>query len=139
MYKHHSWRTPCGHEFRVVLGRTTYSVALHDPRGKRIEWSGRNWGPSLTDALMMACYVGDRTHADAAIHYLFTRIDPDFEGNRRWVRDLWDTATYVGRPESQYVDLSRPFHAIADFFRRDDWKLRRVANGITSLAKASAA
>lgn len=94
-YEKHTWQAGnCS--FVMVLGRSTYSVAVHDGEGNRIAWSGRNWGLSLTDALSMACYTGERKEANSAIGYLFNRIDyyVDCPG----ISDLWRAAVYIGEP-----------------------------------------
>lgn len=130
-YEKHVFRAPGGIEFRIVLGRSTYSVAVHDRAGRRIEWSGRNWGPSLTDALMMACYRGEPSGAKAAIAYLFTRIDgyADSPG----IRDLWRASEYIGRPQIQYSAIARGLSEIVKI-GRDEWKARRAIIGIQCLA-----
>lgn len=95
-YQRHTWQA--GQlQFQIVLGRSTYSVALHGPDGKRLAWSGRNWGPSLTGALAMACYTGESDRAASALRFLFARID----GYLDWpgVCDLWRAARYIGETE----------------------------------------
>ncbi len=77
--------------FRIVLGNSTYSVALFDATGDRIAWSGRHWGCSLTDALAMACHTGDPSRAASAIWFLFGRIDYYVDGPG--IIDLWRAAT----------------------------------------------
>lgn len=94
-YQKHTWQA--GHcRFVMVLSRSTYSVAVLDSAGNRIEWTGRKWGLSLTDALSMACYTGKPEGASSAIGYLFNRIDwyLDCPG----IADLWRAAVYIGEP-----------------------------------------
>lgn len=94
----HYFDAPCGHSFKLTLGRSTYSVALY--RGKkRVEFSGRNWGPSLTSDLAAACYRGDPYRVQCGMAFLFDRID-GYQA-RPGLQDLWLAATYRGVPEAR--------------------------------------
>lgn len=86
-YTHATFSAPCGVTFKLVLGNSTYSVAAFDRDGNRFAWSGRKWGRSLTDALVMAVYKGEPSEAESAIWFLFGRIDR--YADRPGVLDLW--------------------------------------------------
>jgi hypothetical protein len=95
-YQKHTWQAGAC-RFVMVLGQSTYSVAVLDSAGNRIRWTGRKWGLSLTDALSAACYVGDARKADSAIWYLFANI---LRGCTACpgITDLWRAAVYIGEP-----------------------------------------
>lgn len=69
------FEAPLGFAFKLVLSSATYSIALYDAAGERLEFSGRQWGPSVTDALAMAGYTGEPLRASSAMHHNFARID----------------------------------------------------------------
>lgn len=96
----HTFTAPAGHSFRVNVRGSSYSVALMHG-AKRVEWSGRHWGPSMCDALSRACYTGEPLHAASAIRFLFGRIDGYV--NRPGLLDLWAAATM----DAERLDVDR--------------------------------
>jgi len=107
-YETHHFDAPCGISFKVTLSRSTYSVAAFDRTGRRIAWTGRNWGPSLTDALSMACYTGEPLRASSGLWFLFRRID--YYRDCPGILDLWTAAIYRGEPASVRRERFQPYH-----------------------------
>ena len=108
-YQIHHFDAPCGVTFRLVLGRSTYSIDARDKHGKRIAWTGRRWGASLTDALSMAAYTGETERAKSAIWYLFARLD--YYVFCPGIIDLWRAATYRGETERAKYERLAPYRA----------------------------
>jgi len=106
-YQTHYFDAPSGVTFRLVLSRATYSVAAFDRDGRRIYWSGRHWGASLTDALSAACYHGEPLMAASAIWFLFGRID--YYRDRPGILDLWAAAIYRGEPAGVTHERFAPY------------------------------
>lgn len=121
-YTTHHFDAPCGVTFKVVLGRSTYSVAAFDCTGRRIAWSGRNWGPSLTDALSTAAYHGEPLEAASGIWFLFGRID--YYLDRPGLLDLWDAAIYRGEPAAVTHARFEPYREAMAAARRAPYAQR---------------
>lgn len=90
-YRHVALNAPCGVTFKLVLGNSSYSIAAFDAEGCRIAWSGRKWGPSLTDALSRAVYKNEPSYASSALWFLFGRIDGYLDGPG--ILDLWEASS----------------------------------------------
>lgn len=68
-----TWRCADGWTFRVIRSRSAFRVQLFDAAGERFAQSDPRvrWGPSLTDALMMAAHYRKPDSALGAMRYLF--------------------------------------------------------------------
>lgn len=107
-YETHYFDAPAGVTFKIVLGRATYSIAAFDRDGDRIAWTGRNWGPALTDSLMMAAYYGEPLRASSGLRFCF--------GDSLNLVDLWEASVYRGAPA-----CNRPRPVNLD--RRKHWRI----------------
>lgn len=85
------WKTLGGYCFKLVLSKSTYSIAVFKD-GKRVEWTGRKWGPSITDALAMASHKADPNCAHTAMVYLFRTYDMTTEQYENTIPDAWSRA-----------------------------------------------